>query len=132
MNENMLASVRIDKWLWAVRICKTRKIALDLCKKHKVLINGQPVKPSREVRPGEVITVKSEGVAWPYEVLQCLEKRVNALLSLEYKKDITPPETREQLKEIKKNLLPSRPRGSGRPTKKERRDMEKIRQFNEH
>ncbi|MFP4472505.1 MAG: RNA-binding S4 domain-containing protein [Candidatus Omnitrophota bacterium] len=131
MNDNTSSAIRIDKWLWAVRICKTRKTALDLCKKHKVLINGQPVKPSREVRPGQVVTVKREGLEWLYRVRQCLEKRVSAPLSLEYKEDITSPETREQFKAIKKNLLPRRARGAGRPTKKERRDMEKIRRFKE-
>ena len=126
MNEDNLTSVRIDKWLWGVRIFKTRKIALELCKQHKILVDDHPVKPSREVRPGQVVTVRKDGVEWLYEVIQCLDKRVSAPLSLAYKKDITPKETLERLKVIKMNLMPQRPKGTGRPTKKERRDLEKI------
>lgn len=62
MSENDLRSVRIDKWLWAVRICKTRQLATELCKQHKILIDGQPVKPSRDVSPGEVVILKRDGV----------------------------------------------------------------------
>lgn len=129
MSEGGLSSVRIDKWLWAVRISKTRKIAVELCKQHKVLLDGQPVKPSREVKQGNIVTVKKEGVEWLYEVLQCLDKRVGAPLSLEYKKDITPLETLERLKLIKRDLMPRRPKGAGRPTKKERRTLEKFKEM---
>ncbi|MBU0468190.1 MAG: RNA-binding S4 domain-containing protein [Candidatus Omnitrophica bacterium] len=118
--------MRIDKWLWGVRICKTRKVASELCKQHKVLVLGQPVKASREVMPGQVVIVKRDGVEWQYKVIQCLDKRVSAPLSLEYKEDITPKETLERLKLIKMDLMPRRPKGSGRPTKKERRNLEKL------
>ena len=126
MSDNELSSVRIDKWLWAVRICKTRVLSADLCKKHKVLVDGQPVKPSREVRSGQVVIVKRDGIEWQYKVIQCIDKRVSAPLSLECKEDITPEEALERLKLIKKNLMPPRPKGAGRPTKKERRDLEKL------
>lgn len=129
MSEGGLSSVRIDKWLWAVRISKTRKIAIELCKKHKVLVDGQPVKPSREIKQGNIVTVKKEGVEWLYEVIQCLDKRVGASLSLEYKKDITPLETLERLKLIKRDLMPRRPKGAGRPTKKEWRTLEKFKEM---
>ena len=130
MSEQDLKSVRIDKWLWAVRICKTRKIAYDLCKEHKVLIDDQPVKPSREIRPGQVIIVKREGIEYQYKVLQCLEKRVGAGLAGQYKEDITPKETLEKLEMIRKNAMPPRPRGAGRPTKKERRNLIKFKSGN--
>ncbi len=126
MNENDLSSVRVDKWLWAVRICKTRKLATELCKQHKILINGQPVKPSRDVIPGQEVILKRDGVEWVYKVLKCLDKRVSAPLSLEYKEDITPEETIERLKIIKRDMMPRRPKGAGRPTKKERRNLEKV------
>ncbi len=124
MNENGLNSVRIDKWLWASRICKTRKVVAELCKQHKVLVAGQFVKRSREVRPGEVVVVKREGIEWHYKVIQCLDKRVSASLSLQFKEDITPKENLERLEKMKKGLMPRRPKGAGRPTKKERRDLE--------
>ena len=126
MSENDLSSVRIDKWLWAVRICKTRKLSTELCKQHKILINGHPVKPSREVIPGQIVVLKRDGVEWIYKVLQCLDKRVSAPLSSEYKEDITPNETLERLKIIKRDMMPRRPKGAGRPTKKERRTLEKL------
>ena len=121
-------SVRIDKWLWAVRICKTRAIATELCKKHKVLIDGQPVKPSRDVQPGQVVIVKREGIEWHYRIIQCLLKRVSAPLSLEFKEDITPKANLELLKILKRDIMPRRPKGSGRPTKKERRGLEKLKE----
>lgn len=126
MSDDELSSVRIDKWLWAVRICKTRKVASELCKQHKVLVEGQPVKPSRDVMSGHVVIVKRDGIEWQYKVIQCIDKRVSAPLSLECKEDITPKETLERLKLIKSDLMPRRPKGAGRPTKKERRDLEKL------
>ena len=124
MGESELISIRIDKWLWASRICKTRKVAVLLCKQHKVLIDGQPVKQSREVSPGQVVIVKRDGIEWHYRVIQCLDKRVSATLSLEFKEDITPKANLERLKMMKTDLMPRREKGSGRPTKKERRDLE--------
>jgi len=124
--------MRIDKWLWAVRICKTRKMASELCKQHKVLIDKHPVKPSREISPGQIVIIKKNGIEWNYKVIQCLDKRVSAPLSLKYKEDITPKEALEKLKLIKRNMMPQRPTGAGRPTKKERRNLDKIKIFSIH
>ena len=129
MSEGELSFVRIDKWLWAVRICKTRKIASELCKRHRVLVEGQPVKSSRDVRPEQVVTVKREGIEWQYKVIRCIDKRVGAALVGECKQDITPSEILERLKLIKKDALPRRPKGAGRPTKKERRDLQKVKEI---
>ncbi len=119
-------SVRIDKWLWSVRICKTRLIATDLCKRHKVSIDGQAVKPSRDVKIGQVIVVRKEGVSWQYRVLKCIDKRVGAQLVKECCEDITPPEERNKLALIKGGWAPRRAKGEGRPTKKDRREMERV------
>ena len=128
MGESELNSVRIDKWLWASRICKTRKVAMLLCKQHKVSIDGQPVKQSRDVSPGQVVIIKRDGIQWHYRVIKCLDKRVGAALSLEFKEDITPKENLEMLKMMKKDLMPRREKGLGRPTKKDRRDLEILRE----
>ena len=113
MSDNELSSVRIDKWLWAVRICKTRKVAAELCKQHKVLVEGQPVKPSREVMLRQVVIVKRDGIEWQYKVIQCIDKRVSAPLSLECREDINHKEAMEKLKLIKSDLMPPRPKGAG-------------------
>ena len=128
MTNQHLTSIRIDKWLWASRICKTRKVVAELCKQHKVLIAGQPVKRSREVGPGQVVVIKREGIEWHYKVIKCLDKRVSAPLSLEFKEDITPKENLERLEQMKKDMMPRRPKGAGRPTKKERRTLEILKE----
>lgn len=128
MTNQNLTSIRIDKWLWASRICKTRKVVAELCKQHKVLIAGQPVKRSREVGPGQVVVIKREGIEWHYKVIKCLDKRVSAPLSLEFKEDITPKENLERLEQMKKDMMPRRPKGAGRPTKKERRTLETLKE----
>lgn len=125
----MSDSCRIDKWLWAVRICKTRKIAAELCEKHRVTIDGQVVKPSRDVKTDQIICIKRDGIEYQYKVIAPLDKRVSAPLSLQYKEDITPHEELEKLKVIKTDLMPQRPKGAGRPTKKERRTLEKLTDF---
>ena len=123
MAEGVLSSVRVDKWLWGSRICKTRKVVSELCKQHKVLIEGQPVKRSREVSLGQVVVIKRDGILWHYRVIKCLDKRVSAPVSLQFKEDVTPQENLDQLKMIKRDMMPRRPKGAGRPTKKERRDL---------
>jgi ribosome-associated heat shock protein Hsp15 len=126
MPEAIELSVRIDKWLWSVRICKTRLIATDLCKRHKVSIDGQEVKPSRAITCGQIIHVHREGVCWQYRVLQCIEKRVGPQVAKECCEDITPPEEKNRLVLIKGGWTPRRAKGEGRPTKKERRDMDRV------
>ncbi|VAX37410.1 Ribosome-associated heat shock protein implicated in the recycling of the 50S subunit (S4 paralog) [hydrothermal vent metagenome] len=119
-------AVRIDKWLWAVRICKTRTIATNLCKRQKVFIDGQAVKPSREVHSEQVVIIKREGIQWHYKIIQCIDKRVGASLAAECKENITPQENLERLKIMKSPWTPRREQGRGRPTKKERRELNKL------
>lgn len=116
--------VRIDKWLWAVRIFKTRTIAADACKKNRVSIGGVYVKPSRMIKVGDVVDVKRPPVTYSFEVVDVTEKRVGAKLVPTLMKNVTPPEALEilEMEKLAGNL--NRARGLGRPTKKDRRDLE--------
>ena len=118
--------MRIDKWLWATRLYKTRTVAAVACKEGKVTIGGQQVKPSREVRVGETICAKTGDVMRTVKVLGLLEKRVGAKQAPDYLEDLTPAE--EYLRAMRKveEGAPQRPKGSGRPTKKERRQLERL------
>lgn len=122
--------VRIDKWLWAVRIFKTRNKASEACRKGKVLIKGIAVKPSRIVRQGEVVEVKHHPIFRQYHVKGIVIKRVSSKLSMELVEEITPSEELEKLIVYKKDplsfIFSLRKKGSGRPTKKERRKLHKI------
>ncbi|VAW18869.1 Ribosome-associated heat shock protein implicated in the recycling of the 50S subunit (S4 paralog) [hydrothermal vent metagenome] len=122
----MLESVRVDKWLWSVRICKTRVISTGLCKRQKVSIDGQNVKPSREVSIGQVISVRRDGIHWTYKVLKCIDKRVGAKIALECYENLTSKEELNKLRLIKSGWVPRRDQGTGRPTKKERRDIDRL------
>ena len=119
-------SVRIDRWLWAVRICKTRSIATDLCKRQRISVDGQPVKPSRIVKAGQVVTLKRDAILFQYKILRCIANRVGAKLAIECKEDLTPKEEIDKLKMIKSSWVPRRAKGEGRPTKKERRALDKL------
>jgi len=123
------SNLRIDKWLWAVRIFKTRTIAAEACKKKQVSIDGVFVKPSRLVKTGETVTVKKPPISRQYEVLGLLGKRLSAKDVVPFVKDITPEEEIEQLKKIKMGSTGFRPKGLGRPTKKDRRDIENFNPF---
>ncbi len=125
MNED---KVRIDKWLWAVRIFKTRQLAAEACKKGNVKVEGQKVKSSRMVSVGDKIVVRKEGFDWEYGVAGCIEKRVGAKLVAEYRTDLTSEEKLEEIKTIKaaNACTFKRPRGAGRPTKKQRREIDKV------
>lgn len=116
--------VRIDKWLWAVRVFKTRSLATDACRNGRVTIAGQPVKPSREVRIGEIIVVQKDELTRTFKVLGLLEQRVGAPKAKEFVEDLTPPS--EFQKKREPNFLPPiyRPKGAGRPTKKDRRALD--------
>ncbi|MFP4041512.1 MAG: RNA-binding S4 domain-containing protein [Bacteroidales bacterium] len=119
--------LRIDKWLWAVRIFKTRSQASDACKKGKVLIEGQQVKPSRIIKTGEIVTVKKRPVFYKYKVLGLLGKRQGAKIAQEYYEDITPDEEKQKLElHRKQDKFEHREKGMGRPTKKERRILDQI------
>ncbi len=116
--------VRIDKWLWAVRIYKTRSLATEACRKGHVSIGNIPVKPSRMVHLGEILKVRKSPITRTFRVLQLAEKRMSASLTLSYLEDITPPEELELLDMQKNMRWITRDPGTGRPTKKERRDLD--------
>ncbi|MBF0215712.1 MAG: RNA-binding S4 domain-containing protein [Candidatus Omnitrophica bacterium] len=118
--------VRIDQWLHAVRICKDRKAAREICEKCHVKINGISVKPSRKVSEGEEVVVKIEGIERVYKVEKAITKRVGAKIADTCKIDLTPKEELEKHEFIRKFAMPVRPKGSGRPSKKDRRQLEKF------
>lgn len=119
-------TVRIDKFLWAVRLYKTRSQAAEACKKSHVFINENAVKASREVKIDDVFVVKKNPVNYKYRIKELLSSRVGAKLVVNYIEDITPEEELFKL-EVNKNAPHfKRSRGTGRPTKKERRDIEKL------
>lgn len=121
-----MAEARIDKWLWASRIFKTRTIASEACKKGRISINGTQVKPARMIKPGEVIQVKKPPVTYSFKVLQAIEKRVGAKLVPEILENVTTPDQYELLEMSKINGFVGRARGTGRPTKKDRRSMDEF------
>ena len=119
-----MEEVRTDKWLWAVRIFKTRTIASEACKKGRVVIDNVAVKPSRTVRKGDIVQVKKPPVIFSFRVLELADKRMGAKLVPGFMENITPPEQYEMLELNKISGFIDRQRGTGRPTKKERRDLE--------
>ena len=121
-----MAEARIDKWLWASRIFKTRTIAAEACKKGRVSINGTQVKPSRMIKPGEVIQVKKPPVTYSFKVLQAIEKRIGAKLVPEILENVTTPEQYELLEMSRVSGFVNRAKGTGRPTKKDRRSLEEF------
>lgn len=119
-----MAEARIDKWLWAARIFKTRTIAAEACKKGRVNINGAQAKPSRMIKPGDIINVKKAPITYSFKVLQAIEKRVGAKLVPEIMENVTSPEQYELLEMSKISGFIDRARGTGRPTKKDRRSLD--------
>ena len=120
----MADSARIDKWLWASRIFKTRSIAADACKNGRVTIGGVNVKPSRPLKAGEVVSVKKPPVTYSFRVLKCIEQRVGAKLVPEIYENVTDPKQYELLEMSRISGFIDRQRGTGRPTKKDRRAMD--------
>ena len=116
--------VRIDKWLWAVRLFKTRTLATEECKKGRVTIDGITVKPSRIPKPGDIVKVRKNPITYSYKVVAITGKRIGAKLVHEFVLDITPPEELKIL-EIRQQMNSfERDRGTGRPTKKDRRELD--------
>ena len=115
---------RIDKWLWAARIFKTRSIAADACKNGRVTISGTNVKPSHTIKVGEIINVKKPPITYSFEVLQTIEKRVGAKLIPEVYKNVTDAKQYELLEMSRISGFVDRARGTGRPTKKDRRQLD--------
>ncbi|MDE5944778.1 MAG: RNA-binding S4 domain-containing protein [Rikenella sp.] len=122
----MADGVRIDKWLWAVRLFKTRSAAAEACKNNRVLVNGAVVKPSREVRTGEVVAVRRMPVVYSFRVLELVANRQPARNIGRYIEDVTPPEELIKLEMARAGAFAVRDRGMGRPTKKDRRDIEEL------
>ena len=115
---------RIDKWLWAARIFKTRSIAADACKNGRVMVNGVLVKPSRTVKAGDTIGVRKPPVTYSFKILKPIEQRVGAKLLPEIYENVTAPDQYELLEMNRISGFVNRARGTGRPTKKDRRAMD--------
>ena len=122
-------TIRIDKWLWAVRLFKTRTQASDACRGGKIKIDGQNVKPSRDIKVGEEIEVQMGIVRKKVAVKAILKNRVGAKLVENYMEDLTPTEEYEKLDMLKQLNYEKRDRGTGRPTKKNRRDISKLKDY---
>ena len=119
-------SVRIDKWLWAVRAFKTRTQASDACRGGKIKIDGNNVKPSREVTTGDIINVQSGIIKKTFKVLKPVRNRVASKFVAELAEDLTPAEEYEKLDMLRQLNSEKRDRGTGRPTKRDRRDINKL------
>lgn len=117
-------SARIDKWLWAARIFKTRSIAAEACKNGRIKIKGFNVKPSHTIKAGDVVSVRKPPITYSFEVLKPIEQRVGAKLINEIYNDITAPEQYELLEMNRISGFVDRARGTGRPTKKDRRQID--------
>jgi ribosome-associated heat shock protein Hsp15 len=118
---------RIDKWLWAVRLYKTRSLATDACKNGRITINGTVVKPSKTVHEGDTITVRKPPITYTFRVLQAIENRVGAKLVPEMLENLTPKEQYDILEMNRVSGFVNRARGTGRPTKKDRRELDDFR-----
>jgi ribosome-associated heat shock protein Hsp15 len=119
-----MEEARIDKWLWAARIFKTRSIAADACKNGRVTIGGVNVKPSHSVRVGETVDVRKPPVTYSFRILKTIEQRVGAKLLPEIYENVTAPEQYELLEMNRISGFVDRARGTGRPTKKDRRALD--------
>lgn len=117
-------SARIDKWLWAVRIFKTRSVAADAIKNSRVTIAGSNVKPGHLIKAGDVVSVKKPPITYSFKVLACIEQRVGAKLVPQVYENVTDPKQYELLEMSRISGFVDRARGTGRPTKKERRAID--------
>lgn len=122
----MAEETRIDKYLWAIRVFKTRSEATEACKGNRVKVNGSDVKPAREIRIGDVIEVRKAAIRYKYKVTALLGSRVGAALVPQYAENLTPQEELDKLKAPVETFFVKRDRGAGRPTKKDRRTIEHM------
>ena len=120
----MTMEARLDKWLWAARIYKTRTLAADACKNGRITLNGAEMKPSRMIKEGDEISVRKGPITYTFRVKQAIEKRVGAKLLVDVYENVTPPEQYELLEMSKISGFIDRAKGTGRPTKKDRRALE--------
>ncbi|MBO4466541.1 MAG: RNA-binding S4 domain-containing protein [Bacteroidales bacterium] len=118
--------VRIDKYLWAIRVFKTRTDAADACKGGRVKVAGVNAKPSKDVKEGDVITVRKGPVTFTYQVVRPTESRVGAKLVPEFALNLTPESELDKLRAPVETFFVTRDRGTGRPTKKDRREIEQL------
>ena len=121
-----LESLRVDKWLWAVRLYKSRSLATQACQAGHVQINHQPLKPAREIRVADVLTARTGTVVRTVKVLGLIERRVGAKRVPEFMEDLTPEEEYERARQQSKQEGLVFPKGFGRPSKKQRRDINKL------
>ncbi len=121
-----MAEARIDKWLWAVRVFKTRTVATDACKKGRVLLNDAPAKPSRTVKPGDMIKVRKPPVTYSFLVKDTVQNRLGAKLVPDYMENVTPQSELDLLEVVKISGFIDRRKGLGRPTKREGRDLARF------
>ncbi|MCX6258265.1 MAG: RNA-binding S4 domain-containing protein [Bacteroidia bacterium] len=121
-----MSEIRIDKWLWAVRIFKSRSMATEACRKGKITIDGQELKASHIVKMNEIIGVRQPPIIRTYRVKGLIENRVSAKIAIEYKEETTAPEELAKLEISKLESAFYRPGGQGRPTKKDRRELDKL------
>lgn len=117
-------TARIDKWLWAARVYKTRSLAVDAIKNGRVTIDGNVVKPSHTIKAGETISVRKPPITYSFKVLACIESRVGAKLIPQVYENVTDPQEYEKLEMSRISGFVDRQRGTGRPTKKERRQLD--------
>ncbi len=120
----MKTEVRIDKWLWAVRLFKTRSIAAEACKSGKVIIGSTAVKPSRNVKVGDIVCIKRNPILFSFKVLALSENRMNAKLVIDFMENVTSADQLELIELAKLAGQTGRDRGTGRPTKKDRRELD--------
>lgn len=121
-----MAEVRIDKWMWATRIFKTRTIAAEACKKNRVMIQGVNVKASRMIKVGDVIQVRKPPITYSFKVLEVTERRMGAKMVPQYLENVTTADQYEILELNKISGFVDRAKGMGRPTKKDRRELEQF------
>ena len=122
----MAEEARIDKWLWAMRVFKTRSIATEACKKGRIMMGGNPVKPSKMIKVGDEIDVRKPPVTFRFKVLKLVNNRLGAKLVPEYMENITPASQYEILEMAKISGFVDRRKGLGRPTKRESRELSKF------
>lgn len=120
----MKTEVRIDKWLWAVRLFKTRTLASEACKKGKVIVQNVQVKPSRNVKVGDIISIRRNPILFSFKVLALSENRMNAKLVVGFMENVTTADQLELIELSKLAGQTGRDRGTGRPTKKDRRELD--------
>jgi len=119
-------SVRLDKYLWAIRVFKTRSEATDACNGNKVKIGGVNAKPSKPVKPGDVLEIRKGSALFSYRILKLTESRMGAQLVPDFAEDLTPESERAKLHAPRETIVLQRDRGAGRPTKRDRRQLKEM------